>query len=389
MGSFEDACTAIERDRDNRANNRIGEFFIQHLNSSYCSVLFVLATTAVVAKEVFGEQIKCWCPDQFTDKQVEFTNNYCYVRNTYYVSSRQTISPYPEDRKVYEIYYYPWVPVVLFTQCVLFVIPKWTWMQLQTFSSFSFVSRTTKNRNIMNADDHTNIAHSVNKWILIRMQKKKQGIRLRKQAYSFEISRESYLAKTYVFCCFLYVLNSIGQLFLLDKFLGNHFLSLGTDIVFKRKYEEHRPGMLRFPTVTFCDTFVRRMINIQTYTVQCSLPNNLFNEIIFILTWFLLVLLSIVNIVSLVDHFAIFLRRRRKMFIRKCLLLSENQGSTHKYVGNDSELFDDFLDNYLGVDGVFVISLVSYQLGAVYSSILVENIWDSFNEHKNNDEKTS
>ncbi|XP_033728777.1 innexin unc-9-like [Pecten maximus] len=389
MGTYEDACTAIDREKSNRENNNIGEFFIQHLNSGYCSFLFVLTAIVVVAKDVFGEKIKCWCPATFTDKQVDYTNNYCYIRNTYYVSPGRTIPRYGEDRQEYEITYYPWVPVILLSQCVLFVIPKWTWMELQTCASFSFISRLTKSQSSLSTDEQSKIAHIMHRWIQIRVLKKKPGIRVQRNTHSFELSRESYLAKAYAICCLLYVMNSLGQMYLLDRVLGNKFLTLGTDVLFQNNPEENGPGMVRFPTVTFCDADIRRMTNVKTYTVQCSLPNNLFNEQIFLWVWFLLVFLSIINFLSLLDNFTIFIRGRRRVLIRRLLVFGENQTNSSQDVGNDRKLFDEFLDHYLGVDGVFVISVIRYQLGAVYTSVLVENLWNIFNDHKNNDEKTN
>ncbi|OWF42366.1 innexin unc-9-like [Mizuhopecten yessoensis] len=387
MGSYEDACKAVGRDKDNKANNNVCEFFVQHFNSSYCSLLFVLATMVVVAKEVFGEQIKCWCPATFTDTQVKYTNNYCYVRNTYYVPFGHTISHYPEDRQEREITYYPWVPIILLSQSVLFVVPKWAWMEFQSSSSCSFVSKLTKDQSSFNTEDQSKVAHIMNRWLRNRLLKTNRGMLLRRNMFSFEFSRESCLARANVFCCLLYALNSIGQIFVLDNILGNEFLTIGIDILFENNYEQHGLGMLRFPTVTLCDADIRRMTNVKTYTVQCSLPNNLFNEKIFLASWFLLVILSIVNLISLFSNLTIFIRRRRSVLIKRLLICSENPVNPSQDVGNDRELFDEFSDTYLGVDGVFVISMVGHQLGAVYTSVLVENLWNIFYDHKNNDEK--
>lgn len=97
---------------------------------------------------------------------------------------------------------------------------------------------------------------------------------------------------------FLMVFNSISQFYLLQFLLGIDFINFGID------YLSNMPNILmaetnRFPREAFCDLTVRQQINVQTYTVQCSLPSNMINEKIFLLVWVMLFCVSVLNIVSL------------------------------------------------------------------------------------------
>jgi len=48
-----------------------------------------------------------------------------------------------------------------------------------------------------------------------------------------------------------------------------------------------------------CDLKVRRLGAVHDYNVQCVLPINLFNEMIFLFVWFWLVLVGLVTTASL------------------------------------------------------------------------------------------
>lgn len=89
---------------------------------------------------------------------------------------------------------------------------------------------------------------------------------------------------------------------------------------------------------------------IHTHTFQCGLPANVFNEIVFLVIWYWLVLLVFLNVLSLMKWLVIIVRRRTMI---KDVLLWPFRYNYHieKYV-------DPFVYEYLSSEGFLVIMLI-------------------------------
>lgn len=94
----------------------------------------------------------------------------------------------------------------------------------------------------------------------------------------------NYLVTTYFFIKIIYLLNSIGQFFVMNEFLGKQFHELGLDMLryltnsqtFDNTIESHY-----FPKVVMCDFKIREFGHpnfSHRYTIQCVLPINLYNQ---------------------------------------------------------------------------------------------------------------
>ena len=66
-----------------------------------------------------------------------------------------------------------------------------------------------------------------------------------------------YLTAAYVCIKLIYAANVIGQLFLLNKFLGTDYHFYGVDVLRRMAAGEDWTTSQRFPRVTICDFFVR------------------------------------------------------------------------------------------------------------------------------------
>ena len=110
----------------------------------------------------------------------------------------------------------------------------------------------------------------------------------------------NYLVGTYLFIKLLYLANVLGQLFLLNRFLGTDYHMYGLDVMRRMAAGETWMTSHRFPRVTICDFYIRVLGNIHRHSVQCALPMNLFYEIIFIFLWFWFVFVAITTLGSLI-----------------------------------------------------------------------------------------
>jgi hypothetical protein len=108
-----------------------------------------------------------------------------------------------------------------------------------------------------------------------------------------------YLTGVFVFIKLIYTVNAIGQLFLVNVFLGTDFHLYGVDVVRRMATGKDWTTSHRFPRVTMCDFQIRVLGNVHRHTVQCALPMNLYNEMMFIFLWFWFVFVSAYTVSSL------------------------------------------------------------------------------------------
>jgi len=101
--------------------------FSDRINHALTSVILVFFSLIVSARQYIGKPISCWVPSEFTKSQEDYAESVCWVSNTYFISSKNSISDVVTARNKSQITYYQWVPFVLIFQAVMFNIPCLIW----------------------------------------------------------------------------------------------------------------------------------------------------------------------------------------------------------------------------------------------------------------------
>jgi hypothetical protein len=193
----------------------------------------------------------------------------------------------------------------------------------------------------------------------------------------------------------LYVINTIVQFFLLNAFLSFNFTTYGAEGLAKLFSSEHWMESPRFPLVTMCDFMVRRLgSNQHWYAIQCNLPINLFNEKIFLGIWIWLIVLTLLNILSIISWIIALTKGRRLAAIKKYLRISSTPSgekesllsSTTTSRNGRMDMTNDYseFNNYMHTDGFLIFQIIANNTNELAAVQIIEHLYRSYEPRSRN-----
>ncbi|XP_013780366.1 innexin inx2-like [Limulus polyphemus] len=265
---------------------------IFRLHYKLMTVVLLAFSVCVTAYQFFGQPIYCIQKDDIPERLV---NTYCWIEGTFTVpkslnkkTDRDDGYPGVEqaepDDTIVEHAYYQWVCFFLFFQAILFYIPRFIW-RIWEGGRIKKLCLDLKNPVLKKEESETKRDMLVDYFVKTR-------------------DNHGSYAYRHFLCEILNFANTVGQMFLIDLFLGHEFTNYGPEVVkFTMTDQEERldPMIRVFPRMTKCRFHkFGSSGNVQTHDALCLLPLNIVNEKIFVVLWFCFVILAILTGLNLI-----------------------------------------------------------------------------------------
>jgi len=360
--------------------NRHDDDSVDRYNHRYTVMILAIFIFIISSKQYFGEPIVCWTPAQFTGSHNAYANAICWTHGTYPIANDQ---PYHTVNRANVLPYYQWVPFILLFQAFCFWLPNYLWNSLskQTGIDIGGLVKNAIQADNMDIDKREKTIEQIARHLHISLSLKYDYIPMLK-AFNFRKRiplgkrHGNYLYLIYIFVKFFYIINVLGQLFLMNLFFGFQYHSYGIEFLTKFiRGDDYSRIDLAFPRVTFCDFKIRNLgDNIHQHSVQCALPINLFNEKFFICLWFWLIALAVLTVWNFMRWLLIFPQRYRKISISKYLKTQKQLSDNEK----DDMLLDAFVNEYCHLDGSFIFSLIRRNTNFITTSEIICALWMKF-----------
>ncbi|CDS37246.1 innexin unc 9 [Echinococcus multilocularis] len=371
------------------------EDFADKMSFMYSVLILLLCTTIIAVKQYLLASIACYIPTVPSGKDFEkFLQNFCWVHGTIPILEGEHIpqnySEWHDADENMRINYYQWVPFMLGLQCILFYVPRVVWQIIcynRTGTDLeNLIAVANKASNTIENDRKMLVKHVAGTMaeMLFQHRDYRRGkvADARRKAFKFfgmfiaSKRLGTWLIFTYLFIKCIYLANAIGQLYLMQTFLGfnksmsNFGYEVARYMVNGRDWDETRI----FPRVSFCYLeHVRHLGTTNRYVAQCVLPVNMLNEKLYIFLWFWTAIVAVCTAVSIPLWIMRLGREKNKVhFIKKFLRLQDIYTPEHK------EILRNFISDFLRHDGVFLLRMISMNAGDVVTADVVVEMWDIY-----------
>ncbi|XP_013416795.1 innexin unc-9 [Lingula anatina] len=366
---------------------RCDDDFYDRLSHRYTALIMVVFVVLISSKQYVGDPIICWTPAEFTGVYSSYANQVCWISNTYYLPFEERIPGANLPRA--HIPYYQWVPIVMLLQALLFYLPTIAWRlsSCSTGIDVNTMVNCVTNLALLDPDKRRDtikyLVRHMDGYFGCRKTYDKEccggGLRgcITKVLICCKVGKRygNHLTFLYLSVKVLFLANAIGQLFLLNAFLGTAYHLYGFDVLNDLVLNRDWWFSGRFPRVTLCDFKVRQLGgNIHRHTVQCVLPINLFNEKIYMFIWFWLVFVSAATVYGFVPWINLFFKGERRHFVRKNLRLMGRLGHGE----NGGVMCKNFIHQYLRQDGTFVLKLLGRNSNDMIVAEFTAELYDYF-----------
>ena len=371
---------------------RSDDDYVDKLNYRYTTFLLCVFAMIVSAKQYVGDPITCWCPAEFKDNYEDFTNKYCWVYNTYHVPLSNKHIPGDGEPKAY-ISYYQWVPMILLVQALLFYMPCLLWRSLNNKTGID-VDNIVKSARTAQQTAYTEQKEKAIQFITRSMDRYLRGTKRYKDETCMTICKHhmsknfcivcgsrrfgNYLVSLYMVTKIFYTTNVIGQLFLLNSFLGTSYHMYGYEVISSVFRGEDWQVSHTFPRVTMCDFSIRDLNNIRQYTVQCVLPLNFFNEKMYIIIWFWFVMVAMANLLNLITWTLRISIGRDQLRYVKHHLRSVDKLQLDQKNRNQRSRMKRFVNSYLKKDGLLVLRLLEQNANGLVVSEIIADLYNYY-----------
>lgn len=273
------------------------------------AVILVAFSILVTGRQYIGDPIDCISKD---DIPTNLLDTFCWIHTTFSLPDAWEKKvgeevPYPGvdkykqgEKRVYHAYY-QWVCFVLFLQAILFYVPRYFWKAMEGGRIKNLILGL--NSPILPED-----TKSANRKLLVEYMVS-------------NMNNHNFYFMSYALAEVMNFVNVVGQIFLMDAFLGGEFSTYGSKVISFTGWDwsvRYDPMIKVFPRLTKC-TFHRygSSGDVQKHDAMCILPINIINEKIYVFLWFWFVILSVLSgVVLLYRAVIVFYPKSRLMVTR-------------------------------------------------------------------------